>query len=220
MCSLHYLFIGSLTIAVIIRNPVTSQRCFRSLSEIRILPALCIDHDPFLFLSFFFLLLLFLLIFILSPFFILHLFCQYVHVFLFIPSVFSFTTPYFLSIGSPIHLCFIFLPVTVPYNPTALQAHAAPVLSCLPVLVPHTLLFLSFGISVCAACLCTSIFSSVPSRLCLDIKNPLPGSLLQEGIRFPYGSCLLLVVCCSFPIALVLFFVFALCVSLLPSCSS
>ena len=56
--------------------------------------------------------------------------------------------------------------------------------------------------------------------LCLDIKNPLPGSLLQEGIRFPYGSCLLLVVCCSFPIALVLFFVFALCVSLLPSCSS
>ena len=47
--------------------------------------------------------------------------------------------------------------------------------------------------------------------LCLDIKNPLPGSLLQEGIRFPYGSCLLL---------LLLFFVFALYVSLLPSCSS
>ena len=38
--------------------------------------------------------------------------------------------------------------------------------------------------------------------LCLDIKNPLPGSLLQEGIRFPYGSCLLHLVCCSFPIAL------------------
>ena len=36
---IHYLFIDSLTIAVKIRNPVTSsQRCFRSLSEIRIPP--------------------------------------------------------------------------------------------------------------------------------------------------------------------------------------
>ena len=42
---------------------------------------------------------------------------------------------------------------------------AFPVLSCLPVLMPHTLLFLSSGISVCAACLCTAIFSSAPSRL-------------------------------------------------------
>ena len=40
-----------------------------------------------------------------------------------------------------------------------------PWLSCLPVLLPHTLLFLSSGISVCAACLCTAIFSSAPSRL-------------------------------------------------------
>ena len=127
-------------------------------------PGLCIDHDPFLFLLFLFLLFLFLLLlffrFSLSCFYSVSIFMFFFlyHLSLLLPR------SYFLSIGSPIHLCFIFLPVAVPYNPTALQAHAASVLSCLPVLLPHTLLFLSSGISVCAACLCTSIFSA-PSRL-------------------------------------------------------
>ena len=75
---------------------------------------------------------------------------------------------YFLSIGSPIHLRFIFSlsrclwPDCVT---SSCRTCAFPVLSCLPVLLPHTLLFLSFAISVCAACLCTSIFSPASSRL-------------------------------------------------------
>ena len=121
---------------------------------------------------------------------------------------------YFLSIGSPIHLCFIYLPVTVPI--TRLRYNLMPHL-CFPcAFLPSgpaasNTPFPIFGISVYAACLCTSIFSSAPTRLCLDIKNPLPGSLLQEGIRFPYGSCLLHLVCSSFPIAhTFLFFLIAL----------
>ena len=113
---------------------------------------------------------------------------------------------YFLSIGSPIHLCFIFLPVTVSI--TQLRYKLMPHL-CFPCA------FLPSGPTASHApfpifrhfCLCCVplhfylLFCPLQA-LCLDIKNPLPGSLLQEGIRFPYGSCLLHLVCCSFPIAL------------------
>ena len=75
-------------------------------------------------------------------------------------------------------------------------------------------LYLAFILSILSVNSCFSFYAiclffyhahllfCLLQALCLDIKNPLPGSLLQEGIRFPYGSCLLLLVCCSFPIAL------------------
>ena len=73
---------------------------------------------------------------------------------------------YFLSIGSPIHLCFIFLPVTVPYNPTALQAHAAPVLSlCFPAF---------------RSCCLTRSFSYLPAFLSVLRAFALLSSLLPH----------------------------------------
>ena len=121
---------------------------------------------------------------------------------------------YFLSIGSPIHLCFIFLPVTVSI--TRLRYKLMPHL-CFPCA------FLPSGPAAsrapfpifrhfCLYCVPLHFYLLCPLQtLCLDIKNPLPGSLLQEGIRFPYGSCLLHLVCSSFPIAhTFLFFLIAL----------
>ena len=98
---------------------------------------------------------------------------------------------YFLSIGSPIHLCFIFLPVTVSI--TRLRYKLMPHL-CFPCA------FLPSGPAAsrapfpifrhfCLYCVPLHFYLLCPLQtLCLDIKNPLPGSLLQEGIRFPYGS--------------------------------
>ena len=108
---------------------------------------------------------------------------------------------YFLSIGSPIHLCFIFLPVTVSITRLRykLMPHLCfpPFLSCC---LTRSFSYLPVFLSVLRA---FDFYLLCPLQaLCLDIKNPLPGSLLQEGIRFPYGSCLLLLVCYSFPIAL------------------
>lgn len=97
---------------------------------------------------------------------------------------------YFLSIGSPIHLCFIFLPVMVPI--TRLRYKFMPRL-CFPCA------FLPSGPAASHApfpifrhfCLCCAplhFYLLCPIQaLCLDIKNPLPGSLLQEGVRFSYG---------------------------------
>ncbi len=122
---------------------------------------------------------------------------------------------YSLSIGSPIHPCFIFLPVAVPYNLTALQAHAAPVLSlCIPAF---------------RSCCLTRSFSYLPASLSvlrafalLSSLLPPPGSLpgykkSLPGVTAPGGDPLSLWV---LSIALALFFVFAQYVSLLPSCSS
>lgn len=84
---------------------------------------------------------------------------------------------YFLSIGSPIHLCFpcAFLPSSpaASHAPFPIFRHFC--LCCVP---------LHFYLLFCPL-----------QALCLDIKNPLPGSLLQEGVRFPYGSCLLRLLC-------------------------
>lgn len=135
---------------------------------------------------------------------------------------------YFLSIGSPIHPCFIFLPVAVPYNPTALQAHAAPVLSlCFPAFrsccLTRSFSYLSAFLSVLRA-------FALPSSL-LPPPDPLPGykksppgvsapggdplslwvlSIALGLLLFPYCSCFVLCIC-SIRIALTfLFFLIAL----------
>ena len=92
---------------------------------------------------------------------------------------------YFLSIGSHIHPCFIIIPVTVPYNPTALQVHAAPVLSlCIPAFrsccLTRSFSYLPAFLSVLRA---FTLLSSLPS------PNSLPGyKKSPPGVSAPGGD--------------------------------
>ena len=114
---------------------------------------------------------------------------------------------YFLSIGSPIHLCFIFLPVTVSL--TRLRYKLMPHL-CFPCA------FLPSGPAASRApfpifrhpCLCCvplhfHLLSCLLQALCMDIKKSPPGVSAPEGdplsiwvlsialnlLLFPYCSC-------------------------------
>lgn len=126
---------------------------------------------------------------------------------------------YFLSIGSPIHLCFIYLPVTVPYNPTALQAHAAPVLSlCFPAFrsccLTRSFSYLPAFLSVLRAFALLSSLLSPPGSLPGYKKSPPGVSCSRRGSAFLMGLvyCSCFVLCsCSIRIALTfLFFLIAL----------
>lgn len=98
---------------------------------------------------------------------------------------------YFLSIGSPIHLCFIYLPVTVPYNPTALQAHAAPALSlCFPAFrsccLTRSFSYLSAFLSVLRA---FALLSSLLPHQTLPAYKKIPsrGLCSRRGSAFLMG---------------------------------
>ena len=106
------------------------------------------------------------------PFFRFSLFCFYsisIFMFFFLYHLsLLLSRSYFLSIGSPIHLCFIFslsrcLITRLRYK---LMPHLCFPCAFLPSgPAASNTPFPIFGISVYAACLCTSIFSSAPSRL-------------------------------------------------------
>ena len=187
ICVDHYLFIGLLTIAVKIRNPVTSQRCFRSLSEIRIPPralhrswpvslslvSLSLDFHSFTFLY---------LAFILSVY-----------------SYFSFYSICLFFYHTPISwvlvllsTCVSFSPCRGAYDPTALQAHAAPVLSlCFPAFQSccHTRSFsyLSPFLSVLRAFALPSSLLPPPGSLHGYKKIPSRGLCSRRGSAFHMG---------------------------------
>ena len=105
--------------------------------------------------------------------------------FLFIPSVSSFTTLLFLEYWFSYPLVFHFSPSHGVYNPTALQAHAAPVLSlCFPAFrsccLTRSFSYLPAFLSVLRA---FTLLSSLPS------PNSLPGyKKSPPGVSAPGGD--------------------------------
>lgn len=127
--------------------------------------------------------------------------------FLFIPSVSPFTTLLFLEYWFSDPPVFHFSPVTVSYNPTALQAHAAPVLSlCFPAFrsccLTRSFSYLSAFLSVLRAFALLSSLLPPPGSLPGYKKSP-PGVSAPGGdplslwvlpialglLLFPYRSC-------------------------------
>ena len=156
------------------------------------LPGLCIDHDPFFFLSFLFLSFLFLLflfllfLFLVFSFYHISLSRFYsvsILIFFFLYHL-SLLLPrsHFLSIGSPIHLCFILslsrcLMTRLRYK---LMPHLCFPCAFLPSGPDASHAPFPIFRHFCLCCVplhCYLLFCPLQA-LCLDIKNPLPGSLI------------------------------------------